>query len=388
MSPLGEAGLCRLGECRGVPSGARPTACRRPLQQWRLRFLPILCCRGVQAVPPPDAGPAGALGGGGDWQGDAGSGLFWSQGYLWVRGFASSDEVAGLRSAMADMLASWQPPNRSAAREGAGGDAAVSSLRAAEGGNQEPDHSFMLESATKASFFLESGAVDHAAAVEAIRPGVPKWRAVRKVAHGLHLRDGPFRDFVQSPKLAQLVASLGWHQPRVAQMLYRLAPPLAPGVDRHQDSTTLYTEPPSCLGVWLSLEDANEANGCLRVRRGSHREPIRERLVRRNGTRSAGDGVGVRLTFKRLAEASTAPDAAFTPLETRSGDLVLMHGSLEHFSKAGLDPNRSRESLQIHVVEGGARWSPDNWLQYPPGLDFMPLAQPPAAAPPRPRSDL
>mmetsp|Transcript_48488 Transcript_48488/g.152368 ORF Transcript_48488/g.152368 Transcript_48488/m.152368 type:complete len:404 (+) Transcript_48488:35-1246(+) len=365
----------RMGERR-----ARPAESQRPLLR-RLRLWPILCCRGVRAAVLPEAGlpeppPLERNG-----TTDAEAGLFWDQGYLWIRGFASSAEVARLRSAMADMLAAWKLPDGEPARERVHADAAVSSLRvptACAPDCREPDHAFMIASATKASFFLEPEAVDLAAGGP--RPGIPKGRAIRKVAHGIHLAEGPFRDFVRSPKLAHLVARLGWRRPRVAQTLYRLAPPLAPGVDRHQDSSFLYTEPPSCLGVWLALEDADETNGCLRVRRGSHREPIRERLVRRNGTPGAGEGA-VRLAFERTAGASAAPDAAFAPLVAAPGDLVVMHGALEHFSAAGVDRHRTRESLQVHIVDADAKWHPDNWLQYPPGMGFLPLVDPPAATP-------
>merc|ERR1719456_925412 len=103
--------------------------------------------------------------------------------------------------------------------------------------------------------------------------------------------------------------ALGLRQPAVAQSLYRLAPPLAAGVDRHQDSTMLYTEPPTCLGFWLALEDTDKTNGCLRVRDGSHNEPIRERLVRR----PRKGGTGVQLVFEKFAngsQAAPAPDDA------------------------------------------------------------------------------
>merc|ERR1711953_617071 len=93
---------------------------------------------------------------------------------------------------------------------------------------------------------------------------------------------------------------------------------------------------------------------------------IRERLVRRSGP--SGD---VRLVFEKHDNASTAPDSAFTPIEVASGDLLVMHGSLEHLSASNISPGRSRESLQVHIVDTGARWPPDNWLQYPPGMEFM-----------------
>merc|ERR1719456_1597433 len=154
--------------------------------------------------------------------------------------------------------------------------------------------------------------------------------------------------------------ALGLRQPAVAQSLYRLAPAMAAGVDRHQDSTMLYTEPPTCLGLWLALEDTDVTNGCLRVREGSHNEQIRQRLVRRPGT-----GAGVHLVFETQTNESQAPapDTAFRALEASSGDLVVMHGALEHVSFAGTAPNRSRESFQLHVVDGEAKWSPENWLQ-------------------------
>ena len=31
----------------------------------------------------------------------------------------------------------------------------------------------------------------------------------------------------------------------------------------HQDSTFLYTDPPTVVGLWIALEDATKENGCL-----------------------------------------------------------------------------------------------------------------------------
>jgi len=292
---------------------------------------------------------------------------FWRQGYLWLRGFASQDEVAVMRTTMAKMIDTWELP-----AEGSPAMAAFRaslSLRSADG---DVDHSFFLDSASKASVFVEPGAVDIETGT--LRPGVSKRLAVRKVAHGLHRSPGPFQDFSTSPKVAAVAAALGHRKPAVAQSLYRVVPPLAAGVDRHQDSTMLYTEPPTCLGMWLALEDTTETNGCLRIREGSHREPIRERLLRRPGA----EGKGVRLVWEKQSNASQASsnDEDFTALEVSSGDLLVMHGSLEHVSFASTAPDKSRESFQIHIVDAEARWSPENWLQYPPGLSFTPLAPP------------
>lgn len=39
----------------------------------------------------------------------------------------------------------------------------------------------------------------------------------------------------------------------------------------HQDNSFLYTEPSTCTGLWLALEDAKTINGCLWAIPGSHK---------------------------------------------------------------------------------------------------------------------
>lgn len=39
----------------------------------------------------------------------------------------------------------------------------------------------------------------------------------------------------------------------------------------HQDNSFLYTDPPTCTGLWLALEDATITNGCLWAIPGSHK---------------------------------------------------------------------------------------------------------------------
>lgn len=38
----------------------------------------------------------------------------------------------------------------------------------------------------------------------------------------------------------------------------------------HQDSSFLATDPFSCVGIWLALEDARRDNGCLWALPGAH----------------------------------------------------------------------------------------------------------------------
>lgn len=42
----------------------------------------------------------------------------------------------------------------------------------------------------------------------------------------------------------------------------------------HQDNSFLITEPPTCTGLWLALEDATITNGCIWAIPGSHKSML------------------------------------------------------------------------------------------------------------------
>jgi len=161
-------------------------------------------------------------------------------------------------------------------------------------------------------------------------------------------------------------------------------------VTSHQDSTFLATEPrETCLGLWLALEDATLQNGCLWARPGSHKEPVRRRFIRNpaiDPTKPIDPGTP-ELIFDQTAEAlpwdgampkGETPEAGvraagFEPLPVRAGDLVLIHGAVDHLSLANTS-GCSRHTFQLHLVEGpnsGVQWAKSNWLQLPDDSDIL-----------------
>jgi phytanoyl-CoA hydroxylase len=55
------------------------------------------------------------------------------------------------------------------------------------------------------------------------------------------------------------------------------------------------------------------------------------------------------------------------PLEVARGTVIVLHGMLPHRS----GPNhseRSRHAYSLHLIEAGARYPPDNWLQRSPDM--------------------
>ena len=101
-----------------------------------------------------------------------------------------------------------------------------------------------------------------------------KINALNKIGHGLHLiPDSSFQRYTRSDPVRQLLQNLGWRDPVVPQSMYIFKQPRGVGgiVHSHQDATFLYTDPyPTCIGLWLALDDATLENGCLWVRPGSH----------------------------------------------------------------------------------------------------------------------
>jgi hypothetical protein len=86
----------------------------------------------------------------------------------------------------------------------------------------------------------------------------------------LHDLDPVFRAFSRSPKVAGVLASLGYVRPLPVQSMYIFKQPSIGGeVVPHQDSTFLATQPLSCVGLWWAVEDATRDNGCLWAQPGT-----------------------------------------------------------------------------------------------------------------------
>jgi phytanoyl-CoA hydroxylase len=188
---------------------------------------------------------------------EAAGASFRRDGFAVLEGFAGADEVAAMKGAMAELEAGyWASPQAA--------QATVFRTDAGQSGAQAQSRYF-FDSADATHFFEE-----------------PDGKRLNKAGHALHLRRDAFGAYSRSAKVATLLRALGYVRPVLPQSMYIFKPPAVGGsVTSHQDASFLRTAPAQTVaGLWLALDDATLANGCLWVRNGSHVEPVRRLFVR------------------------------------------------------------------------------------------------------------
>lgn len=178
------------------------------------------------------------------------------------------------------------------------------------------------------------------------------------------MRDPLFRDVTLSPRnlaIAKDLTSkntLGPNPVVLQSMIICKQPEIGGAVPSHQDSTFLYTDPPSALGFWYALEDCTVSNGCLSFLPGSHLwEPVRKRFVRTQNEEGEGTGFvdlpaekgnGLPDGANARKETDEIPDEKFVIGEVKAGSLVLIHGNILHKSSRNL----STKSRHIYTFHG------------------------------------
>lgn len=144
-------------------------------------------------------------------------------------------------------------------------------------------------------------------------------------------------------------------------------PEIGGAVPPHQDSTFLYTDPPSAVGFWYALEDATKENGCLSFAPGSHKRAAVERRFVRNGKGTGTEFIGNEGERfpSDLEKEDGREDEEYVLGEVKAGTLVLIHGNLLHTSEKNTS-DKGRIIYTFHVIEGeDATYDERNWLQPP-----------------------
>lgn len=246
-------------------------------------------------------------------------------GFLVLEHFFSADTALALNQRLDDLLSGFDPEREGVAFDGQG--------------QNHAGERYFLDSGDKVRFFTEADG-----------------RSVNKIGHALHDRDPLFNAFSRQPRLAALCQSLGLDKPLLLQSMALLKEKrIGAAVDWHQDASFLITDPPSVIGFWFALDDATRGNGCMIAAPGTHHGPLRQ-IFRRGA-----DG----LPRLEKLDATPWPDRPLPLwLEAPRGSLILLHGLLPHASLANLSGLR-RRAYALHILEQGAEYGAENWLQRP-----------------------
>ena len=259
---------------------------------------------------------------------------FDADGYLILEDFFTPDECDTAKAHAVDLMQSHEP----------GAELVVFSAK----GQSHAKADYFRSSGDQIRFFLEEGAVTDEGEL-----CVPIEQAVNKIGHNLHDDDPVFSALSRAPQMAEVAKHL-FAAPKLLQSMYICKNAHIGGeVNCHQDSTFLYTEPQSCVGFWIAIEDATTENGCMWAATGGHHAPLRKRFHDVNGELVMSD-----------LDNTPIPDADVA-LTAPKGTLVLLHGRVPHLSGANHSA-KSRHAYAVHMIDGTAEYPEGNWLQRGP----------------------
>jgi ectoine hydroxylase-related dioxygenase (phytanoyl-CoA dioxygenase family) len=276
---------------------------------------------------------------------------FYQNGYLVVSKFLSPEETNPLLARAKELLEEFDIDDHPLTTFTTGDD------------NHIWDDYF-LDSGDKIRYFLEEDAISSEGKLV-----VEKQKSVNKIGHALHELDPVFHKVtLENQRLKDLVTDLKFHKdPVVPQsMLIFKQPQIGGEVSEHNDSTFLYTEPPTALGFWIALEECTETNGALYFRPGSHVSPVTRRFVR-----LPDKGTGYEPLPHAPKESTKSSNDDYVLVTCDPGDLVLIHGAVLHKSNRNRSP-RTRFAYTFHMIDSPpyAEYDNKNWLQPTKDMPF------------------
>ncbi|WVR00282.1 hypothetical protein IAU59_007425 [Kwoniella sp. CBS 9459] len=285
------------------------------------------------------------------------------EGYLVIPSFFSEGEAAEMLGEARRLLDEFDPTGHP-----------MTTFKTAADGEHVGDDYF-LDSGDKIRYFLEPSSLSPATDSTPPKLLVPPAQSINKIGHALGVLNPTFRKYtLENERMRQVARDLGEQEdPKVLQSMVICKQPRIGGVvPCHNDSTFLYTDPPSAIGAWIALEECTPENGCLSFLPGSHKvSRTHQRFVRHPSGKGTTfiDVDRVEPNEENWDEMDGWKQAACP-----AGTLVLIHGSVMHKSPPN-PSDKSRLIYTFHMIEGGKGYVYDekNWLQPTKEMPFPSL---------------
>ena len=263
---------------------------------------------------------------------------FWQQnGFLIIDSFYSIDECENLKNRAKLLIKNYSPENE-----------VPNSLN-----NYDMKNESFKFSASNIVFFHED---DDCKELKSISKN--EVENIKEIGHAIHDLDPVFNNFSRKKSLAILATSLGIEMPLLAKSTYILKHSYNDKYSSYnQDSSMLYTEPESCIGCTVSLDNETTENGCLWTFSQGHLEPLKKRYVCSNNN------------FESSYINNTDFPEPNLILQSYVGTLVIQHGRLPCIFKMK-DKKLSQHSYKINIIDGRAIYLKDNIINREPSFKF------------------
>lgn len=269
--------------------------------------------------------------------------FFQDNGYLVLKDFFSNTEINSIKDEMNSLIDKQDPKE-------------IKDIFKAD---MNFISDYFLSSGDKIRYFLENDSYDEKGNLK-----YPFKSCINKVGHGMHDLNPVFKKFSYSPQIMKILKNLGYKAPSIVQSMYILKGKRIGGeVTPHTDNCFIRSNPLSCLGIWVALDDATIENGALYGVPGSHKKPF-DYFMKRT-TNEKGQ---VMTTF--TGEKPDYDLNGSVSLEAKKGTVVVLHGDFVHYSKAN-SSDKERHAYTLHCVEThNSVWEKDNWLLRPENNPF------------------
>jgi phytanoyl-CoA hydroxylase len=176
--------------------------------------------------------------------------------------------------------------------------------------------------------------------------------------HFPHKLSPLLRDAARLPGIVDVLTELIGPNVKLVQSMLFIKSENMPGQAWHQDESHIPTRDRSLTGVWIALDDATVANGCLWVLPRSHRRGVLYPVA---------DTIDERFDGTKHAHGFPHSDEDAVPVEVPAGAAVVFDGHLLHRSLPNAGHGGMRRALVNHYMsaESLLPWYP------PTGDDTM-----------------